>query len=366
MTRLNPAALLFLLLLPFFLWVAAGESKRGLCRLGKAIIAILLFVVFIISSVSLAAQILSRLKFPQEPEPEPAWEPGLLLPFKDVEDVYPQGPGSLLRSFSFMYYNLKETTVKNEKDLQEHILCLLDENREEGVLFLLPEEVAIRGSDTSDEFAIAASLSDYDKQILGAYKKIQQLGRLDYAFQYHRIGVTALNCLDSLSGKCRDGELSYSDEWDNFLYYSELAVWALCNEYILSPDLTGGERVDLFYRLAQAYDHAGTATTDKDPPFKHELFFASAAFLELSFRSLKIISFSGEGHYYRSAVWNLHMTMHLRVGKYVNAHEEFFKMFEDCKKDISELELTSGEQAKIKTLEEDLADWRDLHGTAQD
>lgn len=341
--------------------------KAGPHRPGRgALIAVL--AAFLLISTSLAAMYAGELEFPwnREIEQEPEQEPELPLPVKDPEDVYPQGPGSLLRSFSMSYYNLKETTAKDENALVEYLLRQLDENRENGVSFSLPEEIKVRGGATSDRFAVADSRSEYDEQILDACRKAGEAGRSDRDYQYHRIGVTALNCLDDLSRKCEDQELSYRDQWEEFLYYGELAVWALLNEYVFTPDLTGGERVDLSYRIAQAYDHVGTAATDADPPFKHELYFVSAAFLEMSLRSLKAIGFSREGHEYHSAVWKLHMTMHLRMGKYVDAHEDFFTMFESCKADVSKLPLTEGERDDIEELASDLSEYRTLYGTAPD
>lgn len=344
-----------------------SARKAGPRRPGRgALIAVL--AAFLLIGTPLAAKYAGELEFPwnREIEPEPEQEPELPLPAKDPEDVYSQGPGSLLRSFSMSYYNLKETTARNETALTDHLVGLLDENRENRVSFSLPEEITVRGGAPSDRFAVADSRAAYDGQILDAYGKVGEAKRSDRAYQYHRIGVTALNCLDDLSRKCEDQELSYRDQWEEFLYYGELAVWALLNEYVFTPDLTGGERVDLSYRIAQAYDHVGTAATDADPPFKHELYFVSAAFLEMSLRSLKAIGFSRKGHEYHSAVWKLHMTMHLRMGKYVDAHEDFFTMVDDCKACVSELSLTEGEREDIEELASKLSECRTLYGTAPD
>ena len=357
MTHVNPASFRFLWLLLVFIPLAMcgripGQKARGI-RLGKIGASLLVAVILMIGS-TFAIRVLNGY------EPEPPWEPELPPPIKDPENDLPQGPGSFLRSFSLSCYNLKKTTASDEKNLRIGLIDQLDEHKENCNPYKFPEGVVVRGKEPTDAFKVAESFSEYDGQILDAFNKINTPGRSDIAYQYHRISVTGLNCLDSLSKQCKEGKPSYREERDNFLYYGELVVWALVNEYIYS-DLTSAELVDLFYRIAQAYDHVGTAATDEDPPFRHEMYFIAAAFLELSFRSLKSIDFRADGHEYRSSVWNLYMTMHFRMGKYVEEHEGFFKNLENCKTMVSPLLSTDKEKADVQERLDELQKWRLLH-----
>lgn len=385
MAHVNPAS--FLYLLPLFLFipmVSIGTilKKRGYRgnkkshpkamtfgrrnRTGKPsllrktiqlIAPISACLLLIVIAAAVASPLLSRF------QPEPPWDPELPPPIKDPEDVFPKGPGSLLQYFSLTYYNLEKTTAENEDELRIALVNELDEHKQNRTLFDLPDGFVVRGNSPSDAFKTAKTLSEYDQQILDAYIKLTTSG-LEYSdYQYHRINVTALNCLDNLSRQCEKGIRSYDDAWEDFLYYGELAVWAQVNEYVCSDSvfLKEGGQVDLFYRIAQAYDHVGTATTDENPPFKHELYLIADAFLDLSLRSLKTIDFSLKNNEYRSSVWNLYMTMNFRMGKYVEQSEGFFKNIENCKEAIIQLELTDQEKSDVQSHMDDLQEWRELH-----
>lgn len=198
-------------------------------------------------------------------------------------------------------------------------------------------------------------------QILDAWQNVTESNCGDRAFQYHRVNIAALNCLDILSRQCERDRHLYKEMWDDFIYYGELAVWALTNEYIYGNLITA-EKVDLFYRLSQVYDHTGTAATDDDPPFQHELYFISAAFLELSFRSLQNIEFADMGQEYRSAVWDLYMTMHFRMGTYVKNNDGFFKKVIECSDKVTALDnLTEAERNKVQKHLDEIDEWKLFH-----
>lgn len=287
----------------------------------------------------------------------------LPLPIKDPADIYSQGPGSLLRFFALNRYDLEDTTAEDVELLQEALIDLLDGNKELHTCFHLPEGFVLREAEPCPDFKTAGSIEEYDRQIIDACQKAMDVTRNDCAYQYHRTGVSALNCLDILSGQCGNDSGLYRAAWDNFMYYGELAVWALTNEYIYG-ELTDAGKSDLFYRLGQAYDHVGTAATDDDPPFQHELYFISAAFLELSFRSLESINFENRGQEYRSAVWDLYMTMHFRMGKYAKDHLGFFQKVTDCSSKVQGLDqLTERERGDIQGHLNELAEWERYHLT---
>lgn len=382
MTRLNPAYLqnlmciAFSLLLAFFLILVVfggkgtkkdtGSSEARWAGSGAiALACVLSAFVLSVSAYNIHAVIEQQRELTQKsdearPEEPELWVP---LPVKDPADVYSRGPGSLLRSFTLNHYNLEKTTTKDEETLREELYDLFESNRLTRTRFDLPADFTVREAAPSSEVKKAGSLSEYDRQIKDAYEEVTGSGCDDHAYQYQRINVACLSCLDMLSRQCEEGKCSYRDVWDDFLYYSELAVWALANEYIYG-DRTNAGKVDLFYRLAQAYDHVGTAATDNDPPFKHELYFVSAACLELSFRSLEGINFADMGQEYRSAVWDLYMTMHFRMGKFVNDHDDFFKKVTDCSTTINGLEgLTPAEKNEVQEHLDELAEWRLYHRT---
>lgn len=320
-----------------------------------AFMAVSVLFVLLVSAYAMYDVTKRIVNVPQEPDSD------FPLPIKDQADAYPQGPGSLLRFFALNYYDLEDTTVEDEEDLQEDLIDLLNDNKSSHTFFLLPEGFLIHEATPCSDFKTVESIAEYDEQIIDAWEKATDTTRVDRAYQYHRVGVSALNCLDILSGQCRENQHLYRELWDDFMYYGELAVWALANEYVYGSPTDAG-KVDLFYRIAQAYEHVGMAATDEDPPFQHELYFISAAFLELSFRSLENINFEDRGQEYRSAVWDLYMKIHFCMGEYVKAHSGFFEKMTDCSSTVEAgSQLTEAERSGIQEHLDDLAEWKLFH-----
>jgi len=167
-------------------WTGKPSLLRKTIQLIAPMSACLLLIVIV---AAVASPLLNRF------QPEPPWEPELPPPIKDPEDVFPKGPGSLLQYFSLNYYNLKKTKAEDEDKLQIALVNELDEHKQNRTLFDLPNGFVVRGNSPSDAFKTAKTLSEYDQQILDAYIKLTT-SELEYSdYQYHRINVTALNCL---------------------------------------------------------------------------------------------------------------------------------------------------------------------------
>lgn len=165
---------------------------------------------------------------------------------------------------------------------------------------------------------------------------------------YNHIGITAWNCLDTLS---KDAGLV------DCLYYAQIAFYGLANEYVFGM-LDERTKVDRFYTFAQVYLHIVKYTAENAPPFKYEMYFVSAAFLDLSYSRLKNVNFDGTGHEYRSAVWEYNMNVLYNLGVHLSDRDEYFKLLIACSNDILALpDITTVEKEKVDGYVKNVNEW---------
>lgn len=242
-------------------------------------------------------------------------------PVEIVVDAYPQIMDSSLLSLAANYYKGEETTAEDLKDMEAAIRYLFDANRVNRTPFKLPDGFAVHETEPSPLFTTADTLAEYDKQIWDAWLKISN-GMSVY--QCHRMGVTALNCMDLISNnEATKAALTLKERTELLLYYANLAYWGFGNEYVFG-ELSRGAQIDLFYRCGQVFDHL--KAFGEAPPDYYEMCFVAAAFLGLAYQLLGEANFEQEDNEYHSAVWELEQMMLQRLMEYVNDSSGFQRL----------------------------------------
>lgn len=261
--------------------------------------------------------------------------PPMRPPISDPDEPFRKNITSPLLSLSVDYYKGKDTTTVDLDELEQQILSQFAESRLAGKVCELPDYLTVKETENRFPFFTrASSLVEYDEHIYDAWMKLQDLivdgtiSQHQYSnavTQFHRMGITALNCLDLLSNNASVKEaLSRDKQKELKFYYAELAYYGFVNEYVFSPlpedeeDCAGtGEEKDLYYRCAQIYDHlsAVVAIDETVPPQYYELCLVAAAFLGIAYQMLEEAGFEDIGGEYHSAVWKLEQTMLERLTK---------------------------------------------------
>lgn len=336
----------------------ASQLKK--CRSRNLIVALVLAAALTVSAVAVAKNKTGSDDSPDNEEP-PFSEPDMTPPAKNLSDAYPQVYDSLLLFFSMERYADLETKADDVTKLSKAIASLMKTRFDNQRPFMLPQGFQLHDAVPTAAVNTVETCEEYDGQLLDAWQNTQDLDDRDDYYQYQRIATAALNCLNLLQQDYKDDKYSSQDAiFEDFLYYAELAVWGLSNQAVLAK-LFPAQKVDLYYRLGQAFDHAGTAAKDSAPPFQHELYFVSAAFLELALNELESLGFQSEGHEYCSAVWDLYMTMHDRMGRYSYHHSGFFAKVDDCANRVLQLALDEDEQAKVTNHQTEIETWAREH-----
>lgn len=265
--------------------------------------------------------------------------PPMRPPISDANKPFRKNVTSPLLSLSVDYYKGKDTTTVDLDELEQQILSQFAESRLAGKICELPDYLTVKETENRFSFFTPAnSLEEYDEQLYDTWMKLQELivdgtipqnedgtQRKNAVTQFHRMGITALNCLNLLSNDADvKGALTRDEQKELKFYYAELAYHGFVNEYIFSPlpmdeeeGAGTGEEKDLYYRCAQIYDHlsAVVAINETVPPQYYELCFVAAAFLGIAYQMLEEAGFEDIGGEYHSAVWKLEQTMLERLAK---------------------------------------------------
>lgn len=240
-------------------------------------------------------------------------------PIEIVDEAFPEIMDSSLLSLSANFYKGADTTVEDLTKMENDIRSLFNENRANKTPFELPDDFVVHETERSPLFETADTLDEYDKQIWDAWLENQTTSDGMSSYQCHRIGVTALNCMDLISNDhATKAALSWEEQTELLLYYAKLAYWGFGNEYVFGSP-SRGARIDLFYRCGQVFDHlkAFAAANAETPPDYYEMCFVAAAFLGLAYQLLEEANFEKAGNEYQSAVWELEQTMLQRMMEYV-------------------------------------------------
>lgn len=273
--------------------------------------------------------------------------PVLTSPYKEMSEAFVEAADGFLLHLSDDIYKGNNTPAKSISTQADTIYQLFEEHRMSKEPFELPVNFILKDVPPKKVYKTSDDLDGYDGQLTYMFSCLKTDCRQNVE-TYNHIGITAWNCLDTLG---EDAGL------EDCLYYAQIAFYGLANEYVFCL-LDERTKVDRFYTFAQVYLHIEQYAVENAPPFKYEMYFVSAAFLDLSYSRLKNINFDDTGHKYRSAVWEHNMLVLYNLGIHLSDRDEYFKLLTACSNDVLAIpSLTAAEKAEVNRYVSNVAAW---------